>query len=86
MLCATHLPQIASMGEFHLKVEKGQKNGKVHIEVKEISGMERLHEIARMMSGKITDISLKHAKELLECAAGPQSSSVKKSGPKGLFR
>jgi DNA repair protein RecN (Recombination protein N) len=86
VLCATHLPQIASMGEPHLKVEKGQKDGKVHIEVKEISGTERLHEIARMMSGKITDISLKHAKELLDSAAIPHRASEKDCGPKGLFR
>jgi DNA repair protein RecN (Recombination protein N) len=86
VLCATHLPQIASMGESHLKVEKGQKDGKVHIEVKEISGMERLHEIARMMSGKITDISLKHAKELLDSAAIHHTASGKNSGLKGLFR
>jgi DNA repair protein RecN (Recombination protein N) len=86
VLCATHLPQIASMGESHLKVEKGQKNGKVHIGVKEISGMERLHEIARMMSGKITDISLKHAEELLDSAALPPRSSGKNRGPKGLFK
>ena len=86
VLCATHLPQIASMGESHLKVEKGQKNGKVHIEVKEISGMERLHEIARMMSGKITDISLEHAKELLDRSAVPQRTSGKSSEPKGLCR
>jgi DNA repair protein RecN (Recombination protein N) len=66
VLCTTHLPQIASMGDFHLKTEKRQRNERVSVEVKELSGRERLHEIARMLSGKITDVSLKHAKELIE--------------------
>jgi DNA repair protein RecN (Recombination protein N) len=65
VLCTTHLPQIASLGDFHLQITKKQRNGKVYVEVKEISGRERQDEIARMLSGKITDTSLKHAKELL---------------------
>jgi DNA repair protein RecN (Recombination protein N) len=65
VLCTTHLPQIASLGEFHLQITKRQRNGKVFVEVKELSGRERQDEIARMLSGKITDASLKHAKELL---------------------
>jgi DNA repair protein RecN (Recombination protein N) len=65
VLCTTHLPQIASMADFHLKTEKKQKEEKVSVEVKELAGGERLHEIARMLSGKITDVSLKHAKELI---------------------
>ena len=69
VLCTTHLPQIASMADFHMKTEKKQKAEKVSVEIKELSGSERLHEIARMLSGKITDVSLKHAKELLEGGA-----------------
>jgi DNA repair protein RecN (Recombination protein N) len=65
VLCTTHLPQIASLGDFHLQITKRQRNGKVFVEVKELSGRERQDEIARMLSGKITDASLKHAKELL---------------------
>jgi DNA repair protein RecN (Recombination protein N) len=66
VLCTTHLPQIASMGDFHIKTEKKQKNERVFVEVRELAGRERLQEIARMLSGKITDVSLKHAKELIE--------------------
>lgn len=66
VICTTHLPQIASRGDFHLKIEKGQKNEKVIVEVFELKGRERIDEIARMLSGRITDSSLKHAKELLE--------------------
>jgi DNA repair protein RecN (Recombination protein N) len=69
VLCTTHLPQIASMGDLHLKIEKRQKNERVSVEVRELSGKERLQEIARMLSGKITDVSLKHAQELIEGGA-----------------
>ncbi len=68
VLCTTHLPQIASKGDSHLKIEKGQKDGRVYVEVRELKGRERLDEIARMLSGKITEVSLKHAKELIESA------------------
>jgi DNA repair protein RecN (Recombination protein N) len=66
VLCATHLPQIASLGDFHLKTEKKQKGEKVYVEVKELTDKERMQEIARMLGGTITDVSLKHAQELLE--------------------
>jgi DNA repair protein RecN (Recombination protein N) len=69
VLCTTHLPQLASKGNIHLKIEKRQRNARVYVEVKELAGSERLNEIARMLSGKVTDISLRHAKELIESAA-----------------
>ena len=68
LLCITHLPQIARFGDVHLKIEKRERNNKVHVEVKELSVEERRDEIARMLSGKVTDISLRHAGELLERA------------------
>ncbi len=66
VLCTTHLPQIASVGDFHLKTEKKQKGGKVFVEVKELTDIERTQEIARMLGGNITDVSLKHAQEMLD--------------------
>ncbi len=68
LLCITHLPQIAIYGDFHLKIEKKEKDGRVHVEIRELHGRERLDEIARMLSGNITDISLRHAGELLQRA------------------
>lgn len=66
VLCITHLPQIAAMGDFHLMIEKGQRKDGVYVRVKKLSSEERQEEIARMLSGKATDISLKHARELLK--------------------
>jgi len=65
LLCITHLPQIASLGDFHLKIEKKDKDKRVTIDVREIEGKERQDEIARMLSGTSTETSLKHAEELL---------------------
>lgn len=69
VLCTTHLPQLACKGAFHLRIEKGQRNDRVYVAAKELTGSDRLKEIARMLSGNITDISLRHAKELIESAA-----------------
>ncbi|MEC4676286.1 MAG: DNA repair protein RecN [Nitrospirota bacterium] len=65
LLCITHLAQIASFGDFHLKIEKNDKNNSIQVEIKELTGKEREAEIARMLSGKITETSLRHAEELL---------------------
>ena len=65
LLCITHLPQIASLGDFHLKIEKTDKDKRVTVDVREIEGRERQDEIARMLSGTSTETSLKHAEELL---------------------
>lgn len=66
IICITHLAQIAAFGNSHFKVEKTVEKGRTKTEVKELTGDERVEEVARMISGdKITPTSLKHAKELL---------------------
>ncbi|WP_333652806.1 DNA repair protein RecN [Dissulfurispira sp.] len=65
VLCITHLPQIAAMADNHLKVEKVMGKDAVKVGIEPLTGSKRQDEIARMLSGKITDVSLKHAKELL---------------------
>jgi DNA repair protein RecN (Recombination protein N) len=66
VLCITHLPQIAAMAHHHVMIEKAQRKEGVCVKVKALSNKEREEEIARMLGGKVTDISLKHAKELLK--------------------
>ncbi len=65
VLCVTHLPQIAAMADYHLKVEKTVENGKTKVKIKPLSEDEKKEEIARMLSGRVTSSSLKHAEELL---------------------
>lgn len=65
VICITHLPQIASAADTHLFIEKAVKNGKPYVTVKELSVKDRQTEIARMLSGKVTEASLEHAKEII---------------------
>jgi len=80
VLCTTHLAQLASRGDVHLKIEKKQGSNRVNVAVTELSGNGRLHEIARMLSGTATDISLRHARELLE-GAGELELKTRKGKP-----
>ncbi len=65
VIVITHLPQIASRADKHFFVDKKSSDGRTTVEVKVVEGKERINEIARMMSGEITDVSLRHAEELL---------------------
>jgi len=69
VLCITHLPQIAAMADRHVMIEKVQRREGVYVTLKGLSRKEREEEIARMLSGKVTDISLRHARELLGSGA-----------------
>ena len=65
VICITHLPQIAAMADHHVVIEKLQKKTGVCVRVREAVSKEREEEIARMLSGTITEISLRHARELI---------------------
>lgn len=66
VLSVTHLPQIAALADNHIKVEKQVFEDKTEITARILSDEERKHEIARMLSGVITESSLFHADELLK--------------------
>lgn len=65
ILCITHLPQIAALAENHIFVEKRLFKDRARVLVTKLSDEMRNQEIARMLSGKVTEGSLKHAQELL---------------------
>lgn len=65
VICVTHLAQIASVADTHFQVKKDIKNERTTVVVQKLSVEERELEIARMLSGKITDTTKAHAKELL---------------------
>lgn len=66
VLCITHLPQVASLADYHLHVSKNEKNGRTITQVKELTVEERELEIARMLSSdNITESALLNAKHLL---------------------
>lgn len=67
ILCITHLPQIASMGDVHFKVEKNIIEGRTITEITELDKAMRIDEIARMLGGEnLTSVIRTHAQELLE--------------------
>ncbi len=66
VLCVTHLPQIASVADTHFLIDKSSAGERTLVEVSEVSGKQREKEIARMLSGTVTDTSLEHAREILK--------------------
>ncbi|MEA1987410.1 MAG: DNA repair protein RecN, partial [Candidatus Marinimicrobia bacterium] len=66
VLCITHLPQIASLGKNHIRVDKRVEGKRTLTYIKILNKDERINEIASLLSGKnITDITIKNAKEFL---------------------
>jgi len=66
ILCISHLPQVASFADHHLKIEKISNHERNMIIFKQLKNEERKEEIARMLSGNITTTALEHAEELLK--------------------
>jgi DNA repair protein RecN (Recombination protein N) len=66
VLLITHLPQIASVADTHAHIHKDSAGNGVLVTLRKLSGKNRQEEIARMLSGRITQSSLKHARELIE--------------------
>jgi DNA repair protein RecN (Recombination protein N) len=66
VLCVTHLPQVAAQGHHHLHVVKRSSGNQVHTGIAELSGDERIDEIARMLGGvEITQATIAHARQML---------------------
>ena len=68
VICVTHLAQVASKGHQHLQVVKTASKKSAESTLVELAGESKVEEIARMLGGlKITEQSLAHAREMLEC-------------------
>ncbi len=65
VICITHLPQLAGFGEQHFQVLKELEDGRTTIQVLEISGEDRVKELATMLGGP-SEKNLESARELLE--------------------
>ena len=68
VLCVTHLPQIAAMGDVHFSVEKGERDGRTYTRVERLDRPRRREELARLSGGASTAILLEGAEELLQKA------------------
>ncbi len=66
ILCITHLPQIASLTDNHIFVDKKVQDNKTYTEIKILNFEERVEEIARMLGGNENiEASMEHAKQLV---------------------
>lgn len=69
ILCITHLPQIAAMGDSHYLIEKVSIDDKTNSYIKELNIQESICELARLIGGaEITDSTLKAAEEMKQMA------------------
>lgn len=67
-LCVTHLAQVAVCAGSQLKVQKGTDHDAAMVNTVLLSSTDRIDEIARMLSGKVSEQSRAHAAELLKNA------------------
>jgi DNA repair protein RecN (Recombination protein N) len=65
VICITHLAKIAAAADNHIAIEKKTQKGATSVDVDILDTQKRIKEIARMLSGHITELSLQHARELL---------------------
>ncbi|WP_028783159.1 DNA repair protein RecN [Thalassobacillus devorans] len=69
VLCISHLPQVASMADTHLQIEKHVSGDRTSTSLQELTLHDKIDEISRMITGaELTDTTREHAKELLELA------------------
>ena len=66
ILCITHLPQVASIGDSHIHIYKEIVNQRTTTHYKYLTLDERIEEVAMMLSGdKMSLYALEHAKAML---------------------
>ena len=66
VLCVTHLPQIAAMGDTHMLIAKSERDGRTYTTVTALDHGGRMQELARIIGGaSITETTLRSAEEML---------------------
>lgn len=65
VICVTHLPQIAAFADTHYNVNKQILDDRTITLVNELRPDQRVREIAHIMGGSVTEISMKSAEEML---------------------
>jgi len=79
VLCVTHLPQVASQADHHLRITKVTDGKSTRTGVSRLIDKERIEELARMLGGvEITRRTRDHAAEMLT-AGGRRGSSGKRA-------
>ena len=66
VICVTHLPQIASFADTHYNVNKQIFDNRTITIVNELRPEQRARELAHIMGGNVTELSIKSAQEMLD--------------------
>jgi DNA repair protein RecN (Recombination protein N) len=81
VLCVTHLPQVAALGNQHLRVSKMTDGRTTRTQVTSLESDSRIEEIARMLGGvSITGKAREHAAEMLDAGAKLSRRSSSRDG------
>ena len=83
VLCITHLPQLASFGDQHIKVEKQVKGERTITLTHSLSESERITEMASMLGG-VTQANIESATELLLTASAEKSETQQDEALAGI--
>lgn len=70
VMCITHIAQIATVAQHHITVAKLTEKGRTTTIVSNVKGKERVAELARLLDGSVSDLSVRHAEALLKEAHG----------------
>lgn len=65
VICITHIPQIAAAARTHFRVAKETGQKRTTTSVMEVRGEDRVAEVARLLDGSVSAVSLEHARALL---------------------
>ncbi len=76
VLCVTHLPQIAALGDAHFRVAKATRADRTITRVEDLSRAERVAELSQMLGGATTAASRANADELLDRADAWKRSAL----------
>ncbi len=67
-ICITHIAQIAAAATGHYHVAKASRKGRTLTRVARVEDEARAEEVARLLDGSLSELSLKHARALLEAS------------------
>lgn len=66
VICVTHLPQIAAFADTHYNVNKQIFDNRTITIVNELRSEQRARELAHIIGGNVTELSIKSAQEMLD--------------------
>jgi DNA repair protein RecN (Recombination protein N) len=76
VIVVTHLAQIAAVADRQFVVEKSLVEGSAVTVIREVSGDERVAEVARMLAGGTDEVALSHACQLLGGESASDAAAV----------